>query len=165
MNWWTKASNTQRPQPHVIIELPTLARVHSKDRMAELYRAGNSLREIERQLCIPKTTARMALIEVGVEMRTSINHQSSCGSSHTGMRSGTIPYGYTYLEGKLVVEPREYKNVLEILRLQKSGSSFRAIARTLNNRKITTRLGKRWTHEIIKRICEREQQGGKHDSK
>lgn len=106
----------------------------------------------------------MALIEVGVEMRTALNHQSFCGSSHTGMKSGIIPYGYAYLDGKFVIEPREYKNVLEILRLQKSGSSFRAIARTLNDRKNTTRLGKRWTHEIIKRICEREQQGGKHDS-
>ncbi|MCB0411036.1 MAG: recombinase family protein [Bdellovibrionales bacterium] len=54
------------------------------------------------------------------------------------------------------INPHEYKNVLEMVRLRAIGQSFRAIARAMNQKKITTRLGKKWTHEIIKRICERE---------
>jgi hypothetical protein len=38
------------------------------------------------------------------------------------MKSGVTPYGYPYLEGKLVVDPHEYKTVLEILRLGKTAS-------------------------------------------
>ncbi len=34
-NWWTNPSNKQRPQPHVIIELPFLARVHSRERISD----------------------------------------------------------------------------------------------------------------------------------
>lgn len=133
-----------------------MVRVYSRDRIVELYQAGNSLREIEQRLCIPKTTTRVVLLEAGVEMRPKLNSQSASELSPVGMKSGAVPYGYAYLDGKLVIDPHEYKNVLEILHLQKSGLSFRAIARALNDRKITTRLGKKWTHEIIKRICERE---------
>ena len=84
------------------------------------------------------------------------------------MRAGTIPFGYCYLEGKLVVDPREYKVVLEMFRLWRSGLSLRAIARSLNDRKIPTRFGKSWKHEVIKHIIERHQKdldsklGGKH---
>ncbi|MCB0411030.1 MAG: recombinase family protein [Bdellovibrionales bacterium] len=62
----------------------------------------------------------------------------------------------SYLEGKLVIDPHEYKNVIEMVRLKTTGLSFRAIARAMNGKKVTTRLGKTWTHEIIKRICDRE---------
>lgn len=156
-NWWTNPSNKQRPQPHVIIELPFLARVHSRERISDLYVNGNSLREIERQLNIPKTTARGVLIASGIEMRTSLNHQSKNVPQPLGMRSGTIPFGFTYLNGKLVIEPSEYKVVLEIVRRHQKDESFRSIARHLNNKKVTTRLGKKWTHEIVKRVIERQQ--------
>ncbi len=150
--WWAKAANKQRLQAHVIIELPSHARVHSKGKIAELYRKGNSLREIEKQLRIPKTSIREALIRDGVEMRSSRNPQPGKKSSPTGMRSGPIPYGYTYLDGMLVIEPSEYKNILEIVRLREQGKSFHAIARTLNAQKARTRKRKLWTYEIIKRI-------------
>ena len=73
------------------------------------------------------------------------------------MRSGATPFGYTYLEGKLVIDPHEYKTVLEIYRLWKSGTPLRAIARKLNERKVPTRLGKTWQHFVIKSIIDRHQ--------
>ncbi|MCB9073131.1 MAG: recombinase family protein [Bdellovibrionaceae bacterium] len=156
MQWWTEPTNKQRPQPHVIIELPFLAKVHSRDRIAELYRAGNSLREIERQLNIPKSTTLSVLKNDGIEIRSHRDRQSFLKASPIGMRAGTIPYGYCYLDGKLVVDPHEYKNVLKILQQFKKGMSYRSIARGFNCTKIRTRMGKIWTHEIIKRICDRE---------
>lgn len=114
-----------------------------------------SLRAIECQLHIPKTTARKVLIEDGVGIRTSANNQSKCQSSPLGMKSGSTPYGFTYLEGKLVIDPNEYKNVLEIYRLRQKEKSFRAIARSLNERGCRTRLAKKWTNEIIKRVYDR----------
>jgi lambda repressor-like predicted transcriptional regulator len=143
-------------QAHVIIELPYLVKVHSREKIAELYVEGNSLREIERQLHIPKTSLRKVLLNSGFEMRSKLNHQSISKPSPTGMKSGALPYGYTQLAGKLVIEPSEYRNILEIIKSHKKGLSFRSIASSLNAKKIKTRLGKNWTHEIIKRICERE---------
>ena len=39
------------------------------------------------------------------------------------MRSPVIPYGHAWLEGKLVVEQREYKIILKIMQLWQSGKS------------------------------------------
>lgn len=114
-NWWTKPTNKQLVQPHVIIELPFLAKVHSSDKVAELYKAGNSLREIERQLNMPKSTTLKVLKEDGIEIRPNTDRQSFLKASPVGMRSGTIPYGYCYLNGKLVMDPHEYKNILKML--------------------------------------------------
>ena len=57
-------------------------------------------------------------------------------------RSGNTPFGYTYLEGQFVVDPKEYKVVLDIYRQWKSGMSYRAVARALNDRGEPTRFGK-----------------------
>ena len=73
------------------------------------------------------------------------------------MQSGTIPFGYDYLEGKLVTDPKEYKIVLNIYRQWKNAQGFRAIARSLNSQRILTRTGKKWTHELIKRIINRHE--------
>ncbi len=64
---------------------------------------------------------------------------------------------YCYLEGELVKEPREYKVVIEMERLWQAGRSLRAIARTLNERKIPTRQSKTWRHEVVKKIIERHE--------
>ena len=68
------------------------------------------------------------------------------------MRSGTIPYGYAYLEGALVKNPIEFSVVLKITRLWQSGKSARAIAQILNDQKIKTRQGKTWRHTVIQSI-------------
>lgn len=72
------------------------------------------------------------------------------------MRCGVIPYGYAYLEGALVVAPHEYKIVLLVVKLWKSGKSFKAIARLLNDRKIPTRLGGSWYGPTVAAIVRRE---------
>ena len=77
------------------------------------------------------------------------------------MRSPVIPYGHAWLEGKLVVEPREYKVVLKIMQLWQSGKSQAAIADYLNFQIVPTRMGKKWFHSsvgaVIKRQIEKNQ--------
>lgn len=65
--------------------------------------------------------------------------------------------GMVTLEGKLVPDPKEYKVVLEIYRQWQKAQSYRAVARYLNGKRITTRAGKEWTNEIIKRIIDRHE--------
>lgn len=74
------------------------------------------------------------------------------------MRGGTTPYGYAYLDGQLVRDPKEYKIVQEIYRQWDKGLSFRAISRFLNGRNYFTRRGSSWKHELIKKIIERHEQ-------
>jgi transposase-like protein len=140
----------------VIIELPYLARVSSRAQIAEYYQAGLSMREITKRIGVAKTTVLETLVQDGITRRPKQPCKSSEGS-------GTISFGYAYPEGKLVINPPEYKAGLEMYRLWRSGQSFRAIARHLNDRKLTTRAGKKWTHEIIKRIVTRHEQQKKGD--
>jgi len=74
-----------------------------------------------------------------------------------GMGSGTIPYGYAYLEGELVKNPVEYKTVLRIMALWKSGKSLNGIADILNQKPIPTRSGGKWVHSVIAGIIKKHQ--------
>lgn len=65
-------------------------------------------------------------------------------------------YGYARLEGQLVKDPTEYKTVLQILNLWKLGKSLTAIAKYLNDQKVSPRRGKRWHHETVHQIIKHE---------
>ncbi len=67
-------------------------------------------------------------------------------------------YGYARLEGQLVKDPQEYKNVIQILKLWHSGKSLTAIAKHLNDRKVSPRRGQRWHHETVHQIIKHETQ-------
>jgi hypothetical protein len=73
------------------------------------------------------------------------------------MRSPIIPYGFSWLEGQLVKEPREYKVVLKVIALWKAGKGYTAIARTLNDQRLLTRNGKKWFQSSVGAIIKRHQ--------
>lgn len=68
---------------------------------------------------------------------------------------GGIPYGYSVLDGKVVVDPKEIKVVRKILDLHRKGMSFNAISIWLNNQKIQSKLGKRWSDKTVASIIRR----------
>lgn len=72
------------------------------------------------------------------------------------MRSPVIPYGHAWLEGTLVVEPREYKIVLKVMSLWQSGKSLTAIADYLNDQGVPTRMGGKWFHCTVGAIIKRQ---------
>ena len=131
----------------------------TKDRIYEvcapLYDQGLSLREIERQTGFAKTSIGETLRSRGLPLRRAKPIRKNQTASPKGMRSGVVPYGYAYLEGQLVVDPNQYKVVLRMVKLWHSGKSFIAIAKDLNDQKIPTRMGKRWTHSVVARIVRR----------
>jgi len=71
------------------------------------------------------------------------------------MRSPVIPFGHAWLEGRLVLEPREYKIVLKIMQLWRSGKTLAAIADLLNSQYVPTRMGKKWFHSSVGAIIKR----------
>ena len=104
---------------------------NTKDRIFEvcapLYAQGLSLREIERQTGFVKTTIKKTLNSRGLTLRNYHNHRKPKAKDPKVMRPGTIPFGFAYLEGRLVKDPKEYKTVLQIQKLWKSGKSCSAI--------------------------------------
>ena len=88
-------------------------------------------------------------------MRSATEANNSDSKGSRTMKAGAVPYGYAYLEGRPVKEPKEYKVVLQIQNLWQSGKGCSAIASTLNDQKILTRAGKRWAKGIVSRIIKR----------
>lgn len=71
------------------------------------------------------------------------------------MKNRSIPYGYTFAEGCIIVHPQESEIVKEICRDYLSGKSMLQIAQGLNNRMIEYMVGVYgWNKARIKRIIE-----------
>jgi hypothetical protein len=132
----------------------------SKERIFEvcepLYRAGCSLREIEAKTGFAKTSIREALTSRGYTLRRAVKCPKKKASRSSQMRSPVLPYGYDWLDGKLVVDPKEYRVVQKILRLWREGKNARLIADVLNQQNIPTRMGKRWFHSSVRSVIKRE---------
>lgn len=161
----TDAPAKRPPNSHDIIAFFA----NTKDRIFEvcapLYAQGLSLREIERQTGFVKTTIKKTLNSRGLTLRNYHNRRKPKSKDPKVMRPGTIPFGFAYLEGKLVKDPKEYKIVLQIQKLWHSGKSCSAIAAILNNQKTPTRMGGRWGKSVISRILKRHEEEQSWESK
>lgn len=75
-------------------------------------------------------------------------------------RKTNPPFGYSWLSGKLVVNPVEYKTVQLIRDLHEYGMRPYHIEKHLNKQKIPTRNGGKWFARIITNIIQKERQAG-----
>ena len=69
-----------------------------------------------------------------------------------GVLGFNIPYGYDYIDGKLIVNPVEAKNVKYIFEMYLEGLSMKKIAEVLNSRNISTKLNKTWGPQTVSLI-------------
>lgn len=145
-------------QPHDFIKHSIKTRSQKISEFKALYESGLSLRQIQARTGLCKNKIRNDLERMGVVIRDFSRGSKQRHDLTQVVRSGAIPFGYTYLEGKLVVEPSEYRVVLEIFRRVETGQSLRSIAQILNERKVPTRFGKKWNHDVIKQIYRRYKQ-------
>ena len=80
-------------------------------------------------------------------------------------RNGTYkiaypPYGYDYIDGKMVVNPEQSEIVKWIFAEVLSGSSTTQIAKALNTRGISSKRGGRWTGHTINGMIKNEKYTG-----
>jgi hypothetical protein len=127
------------------------------EKAAPLYASGLSLREVAREIAVSKTTIRKVLLKHGVALRPSTHDQSDGVTLPKKFHVGVAPYGYCVLNGRLVQDPKEQRNVQLILKLRSQGKSLNAIAAYLNGRKVRPRTGKAWDHSIVRSIVQRNQ--------
>lgn len=66
---------------------------------------------------------------------------------------GGAPYGYDWVNGKIVKNPETFKIRQRIISLQESGLPYNRIARLLNDEGILTKHQKKWTHVQVMKIC------------
>lgn len=95
---------------------------------------------------------RETLVKNGMELRNPLNGNAHHIDRLHTKRGGSTPYGYAYLDGQLLIDPKEQMIVRKILKLHQSGLSGNAIANELNNQKITSRSGKAWRPCVVRRI-------------
>ena len=98
------------------------------------------MRDIEERTGIPKTTIRETLNSGGFALRNFSIGSGKAGDRKRSKRCGHTPYGFAYLDGQLVIDPKEHLVVRRIMKLHQSGKSGQAIADELNRQKVPTRL-------------------------
>lgn len=138
--------------PHDFIELSPRTPARIIEKCTPLYEKGLSLRDIEERTGIAKSTIRETLIKNGFALRNPINDNASKIDNKRTKRGGSTPFGYAYLDGTLLMDPKEQIAIRKILNLWKSGKSYQAIADELNDKKISTRSGKPWIRSVVRSL-------------
>jgi hypothetical protein len=114
-------------------------------KVADLYESGMSLKRVAHELQISKTAARSTLFRGGHAIRP-----------HVGRRKpeevGAAPYGYARIDGALLKDPKEQRNIQLILNYWKTGMSFTAIAKELNRLSIKPRMAKFWSDTTVRNL-------------
>ena len=137
---------------HDFIELSPRTPSRIYEECAPLYESGLSIRDIEERIGIPKSTVRETLKKNGMALRNPLNGNAiHIDRLHT-KRGGHTPYGYAYLDGQLIIDPKEQIIVRKIMKLHQSALSGNAIAKELNRQKIPSRTGKSWSPCVVRRI-------------
>lgn len=142
---------------HDFIELSLRTPERIYEKCAPLYEKGLSIRDIEEQTGIPKSTVRETLKKNGITLRNPLNGNARHIDRLHNKRGGHTPYGYAYLDGQLIVDPKEQIIVRKIMKLHQSGLSGNAIAKELNRQKIPSRTGKSWSPCVVRRIIKLNQ--------
>jgi site-specific DNA recombinase len=89
-------------------------------------------------------------------LRNPINTKAKHIDRKRNKRGGHTPYGFAYLDGQLVIDPREHLVVRQIMRLHQEGKSSQAIADELNRQKVPTRLRVIWRKCVVLSIIRRQ---------
>jgi hypothetical protein len=136
------------------LSIKTINRIIEK--CAPLYEQGFSLRDVEEQTGIPKSKIRGTFHESGIPLRNFKNGKNLIKNGIEVKCGGHPPFGWLYLDGKLVIDPKEHIIVRKILKLHQSGKSNQDIANTLNTSKFPTHKGNPWVRGVIRTIIIRE---------
>lgn len=120
--------------------------------IAEKYKDGCSLRDLGKLFGYSKNKIRSILKRQGLEPRLGIAQATHKRAFRLG-KQGALPYyGFCYLEGQIVKDPREFPTLQTIHRIWSRGKSIHQINQDLNREKIPSRKGKAWSWAAIQNI-------------
>ena len=147
------------PESHDFIHLTISNTIDHSTKIADLYKKGNSFRDIEKLLSISKTKIRATLLRLKIPIRPALQESRRATQRIAGKKNVKPPYGFTYFEGRVVKHPKEYPTLLQIIGLWKSGQSLNSIATKLNGKRVPSPMGKTWSWNSIDNIIKRIKNG------
>ncbi|MFZ4715443.1 MAG: recombinase family protein [Bacteriovoracaceae bacterium] len=143
---------------HDFIDLSPRTTLRIIEKCAPLYEKGLSLRDIEERTGIAKSTIREALTKSGFALRNPLNGNTPSIDSKRTKRGDSTPFGYAYLDGELLMDPKEQIALRKILSLWNAGKSYQGIANELNRQKVPTRLKGLWRKCVVLSIIRRQKE-------
>lgn len=146
-------------KPHDFIQLTFSNSTELDENIAELYKKGNSFRDIELLTGISKTKIRRRIIQLQVPIRPRHEESGKALRAPVGKKNTKPPYGFVYFEGRVVKHPKEYPVLLSIINQWKLGQSLNSIATKLNGKRVASPLGKTWSWNSIDNIVKRIKSG------
>jgi hypothetical protein len=147
------------PKSHDFIQLTFSNSTACDNKVAELYKKGNSFRDIEKAIGISKTKVRAILHRLQIPVRPVFPESNRATQRIVGKKNVKPPYGFAYFEGRVVKHPKEYPTLLQIVNLWKSGRSLNSIATKLNEKRVPSPMGKTWSFNSIDNIIKRIKSG------
>jgi len=144
-------------QPLEYIEFQTSRKEGISKKIAVLYGEGLSLRQVSDETGVAKSSVRETLIGDGVELRPHPKVAVGRNFASKPTRVGIPPYGFAWLRGRMVVDPREIETVRLIIHSWQAGCTVTAIAHKLIRLRKKTRNGGIWDHSLVRKIIVRYQ--------
>ncbi len=151
-----KTTTNEQLQLHDFIPLSLRIKDRIFERCAPLYKKGMSLQDIEKRTGISKCLITKSFLKNKLPIRNAKTGKNLPKNCQSYKKAGQPPYGFVYLDGKLVIDPKEHLVVRKIMSLWQEGHSMRAIALELNAKKITNRKGTKWHHGVISSVIKHQ---------
>jgi hypothetical protein len=118
-----------------------------------------SLKDIAREFGCSKNKIRKDLLKAGLELRSKSTQATDRRDVSAG-KQGALPYfGFCYLEGKIVKDPREFPTLQMIHQCWQGKRTAHQIVQELNHLKILSRTGKTWSWAAVQNILDRFELG------
>lgn len=118
--------------------------------------------EILRKLYLDFDLSSYQIAEITEWSRVSVsNFLRQEGLTKNTRKSPTPKFGERIIGGFRIANQSEQKIIQKIVSLRSDGTSFREIAKTLNNSGISTKKGNTWSKTTVQDIYKREQENQK----
>lgn len=120
------------------------------EEIGPLYAKGLSISDISDQTGIKRGAIWRELKKHQKTLRSQDPVPFSRWRKGRGKTKARPPFGFSYLEGEVIRDPREYPQLKLILGLWNREISLSDLQRTLAEKKIKSRTGKAWSYNVLK---------------
>lgn len=144
-------------QPHDFIRISVSNSSLVSEKCIELYASGLSFAEIAQEVGRSKSTVISHVKKHLKSKRPESKFSAEVVRRNRRKRSSIPPYGFLFLEGKKVGDPKEQFVIRKIVELRKLGCGPCSIARELNALGIKSRGQCKWHHGTVSAIIRRTQ--------
>ncbi len=127
--------------------------------VAPLYRRGLSITDIADQTGLKRNSIWSSLRAHKEELRPQNSVPFDRWRKRTGKMNARPPYGFSFFQGEIIKDPKEYPILQLILNLWKQGMSISSIMLKLDGRGSKSRMNKSWSYNVIKSIIKRSKDG------